>query len=72
MDTKTQRIPAASSGAAKTNQLPQTAFAGEPAEIDYAPRKMTPRETLIVSLKLAIATGVVFGLLWLAHVNFDK
>ena len=72
METKTQRIPAASSGAANTNQQPQTAFASEPVEIDYAPKKMTTRETLIVSLKLAIATGVVFGLLWLAHVKFDK
>ncbi|MDR3718579.1 MAG: hypothetical protein P4K98_07235 [Bryobacteraceae bacterium] len=44
----------------------------EPAELDYSPKKMTPRETLIVSLKLAAVAAAFLGLLWLAHVKLEK
>ena len=72
METKTTRPRAASSVAAKTTQVSQPVQSDAPAEIDYSPKKMTPRETLMLSLKLAGATAVVFALLWLAHVKLDK
>jgi hypothetical protein len=72
METKTRRVPASPAGAAKPHQQPQQALVSDTPEIDYAPRKMTPRETLVVSLKLALVTAVVFGLLWLAHVKLEK
>jgi hypothetical protein len=72
METKTKRAPASSPRASKVNQQPQTAQAAETAEVDYSPRKMSPRETMIVSLRLAAAAGVVFALLWLAHVKLER
>ena len=72
MQTKTQNSRAASSVAAKTIETPQPASAGDTTEIDYAPKKMTPRETLIVTLKLVVVAGLVFGLLWLAHVKLEN
>ena len=72
METKTQRVPASSTGTAKPHNLSQPACAPDTPDIDYAPKKMTPRETLIVSFKLAVAAAVVLGLLWLAHVKLEK
>lgn len=72
METKTERSRAASPVAANTNQFSQPDPSGAPTEIDYSPKKMTPRETLILSLKLVGVTGIVLALLWLAHVKLDK
>lgn len=72
METKTQRVPASSAGVSKPLQETPPELVADAPELDYAPRKMTPRETLVVSLKLALAAAVVFGLLWLAHVKLEK
>ncbi len=70
VNTKTTRP--ASTGAANTTQQPESASSEATAELDYTPKKMTARETLLVSLKLIAIAGVVFGLLWLAHVKLEK
>jgi hypothetical protein len=72
METKSPRVPASSAGTAKPHYLYSPACAPDPPEIDYAPKKMTPRETLVVSLKLAAAAAIVLGLLWLAHLKLEK
>ena len=72
MEAKTERIREASAVEAKATQPSLPVQSEAPAEIDYSPKKMTPRETLILSLKLLGATAVVFALLWLAHVKLDR
>ncbi len=72
METKAKSARPASSGAENFNQNSPADLVGSPAEINYLPKKMTPRETVIVSLKLALIAGLVLALLWLAHVMFDK
>ncbi len=72
MEAKTERARASSSVAAKTNLANRSVPSEATSEIDYSPKKMTPRETLMLSLKLAGATAVVFALLWLAHVKLDR
>lgn len=72
MEAKTEQKRPSSSGAAKTIQQVQLAPGAEADELDYTPKKMTPRQTLIVSLKLAAVSAVVFALLWLAHVKLEK
>jgi|GEM_PF-2561953 len=72
VETKVERTPAgapANSPAARKPQMPVIDVA---PELDYTPKKMTPRETVMVSLKLFAITGAVFGLLWLAHVKLEK
>ena len=46
--------------------------AGEAEQFDYTPKKMTPRQTLVITLKLAVAAAAFMGLLWLAHVRLEK
>lgn len=53
MEIKENGARPASAGAQQFNQQRQPVSAGEPAEIDYLPKKMTPLETIIASLKLA-------------------
>ena len=72
MQTRAQDRRAASSGAAKTVNTRQPVPAGDAVELDYAPKRMTARETWIVSLKLALAAAAVFALLWLAHVKLER
>ena len=59
---------------ARTKSVPNPNYApsGDIAELDYSPKKMTLRETLTVSLKLALAAGAFLGLLWLAHIKLEK
>ncbi len=68
MEAKTEHARTAASAAAQTTQQGQPT----PPDIDYSPKKMTPRETLILSLKLAGATAIFLALLWLAHVKLDR
>ncbi len=63
MATKTQAAPARQS---------QPAPAGETEELDYTPKRMSARESLIVTLKLAVAAAAFLGLLWVAHVRLEK
>lgn len=72
MEARTQRARTTSSSAAPSVQQAQTAPAGDAAELDYTPKKMTPRESAVVTLKLLAAAAAFFGLLWLAHVKLEN
>jgi hypothetical protein len=72
MEARTQRARTASSSAAQSAQQTQTAPSGQAAELDYSPKKMTPRQSVAVTLKLLAAAAAFFGLLWLAHARLEN
>lgn len=53
-------------------RTPVAPSTGDAEEFDYTPKKMTARQTLVVTLKLAVAAAAFMGLLWLAHVRLEK
>jgi hypothetical protein len=65
-------MEARTKGVRAPNYTPTSAPTHDTAELDYSPKKMTLRETLIVSLKLAVVAAALLGLLWLAHVKLEK
>jgi hypothetical protein len=72
MEARTQRARTTSSSVSPSVQQAQTAPSGEAVEVDYSPKKMTPRESMVVTLKLLAGAAAFFGLLWLAHVKLEN
>lgn len=70
MNKKNERVIATPAMTAQTE--PAMEMAGDAPEQDFTPKQLSPLQSLIFTAKLVAIAGVVFGLLWLAHVKLEK